>query len=60
MTTAILIARTYQQADGTFTAKVIECTAPGIESPVLFERDGFASRAAAMKAAKAAKTQVAA
>jgi len=60
MTTAPLIARTYHQADGTFTAKVIQCTPPGIESPVLFERGGFVSRAAAMKAAKAVKAERAA
>lgn len=50
-----MIVRSFTKAEknGTYTGYVVGCTAPGNESPTLWLKDGFKSRAAAMKAAKA-------
>lgn len=51
----IIRAFTKAEKNGTYTGYVVSCTAPGKESPTLWSKDGFKSRAAAMTAAKAAK-----
>ena len=48
----VIMPRTTKEEDGTYKGYVVGCTPPGSESPILWEREGFKSRAAAMKVAK--------